>query len=129
MGSNRRYSRVMSLLHRDTKISAEIKGLEAFGTLVWENTSNPTMMDLKYIPKHIQPSVGDTVQTNGFSTHFPRGKMIGTIQEVKEDNRGGNFHSIQVKLSNDIASTRYVYIVENLFKEELKEMKEGTDNE
>ena len=127
--SNKYYSRVMSILHRDTKISVEIKGRDAFGTLVWENSANPTIMDLKYIPNHISPSVGDTIQTNGFSTHFPRGKMVGTIEGIKEDDRGGNYHSIKVKLSNDISTTRYVYIVENLLKQEIKEMKEGVANE
>lgn len=129
VGSNNRYSRVMSILHRDTKISAEIKRLKSFGTLVWENTANPTIMDLKYIPKHIHPIVGDTIQTSGFSSHFPEGIMIGTIEEIVDDNQGSNFQTLRVKLSNDISTTRYVYIVNNLFKEELKEIEEGKENE
>jgi len=127
--SNRRFSRVMSILHRDSKVSVEIKGLNAPGTLVWEGT-NPTIMDLKYIPKHIKPSVGDTIQTNGYSTHFPTGIMVGRIEDIKEDKKGGNFHKIKVKLSNDIATSRYVYIVNNLFKTEQSDMlKEEPDDE
>lgn len=129
VASNKHYSRVMSILHRDTKISAEIKRLKAFGTLVWEKTVNPTMMDLKFIPKHIRPIVGDTIQTSGFSSHFPQGLPIGIVDEIIEDDRGSNFHEIKVRLSNDLSSTRYAYIVNNLFKEEFIEMQEGKKDE
>jgi len=129
VSSNRWFSKVMSILHRDSKISVEIKGLNAPGTLVWEGT-NPTIMELKYIPKHIDPQVGDTIQTNGYSTHFPTGIMVGRIIDISKDKQGGNFHEIKIRLSNDIATAKYVYIVNNLLKEEQSEiMKEDTDDE
>jgi len=132
VASNSRYSKVMSILHQDSKISAEIKRLGksgAFGSLVWKNTTNSTMMDLENIPKHFQPEVGDTIQTDGFSTHFPKGRMIGTIAEISDDNQGSSFHTIKVKLSNDLSTTRYVYIVDHLFKEEFTAIQEGKENE
>lgn len=129
VGSNNRYSRVMSILHRDSKISAEIRRLAAPGSLVWENTTNPTQMELKYIPKHIEPVVGDTIQTNGYSTHFPQGIMIGTIQSIEKNKDGSNFHGITVKLSNDLSTVQYGYIVNNLFKGEQLEIEEGEQDE
>ncbi len=129
VGSNNRYSRVMSILHRDSKISAEIKRLKAPGSLVWENTANPTQMELKYIPKHIEPVVGDTIQTNGYSTHFPQGIMIGTIKSIEKNKDGSNFHGITVKLGNDLSTVQYGYIVNNLFKNEQLEIEEGEEDE
>ena len=132
VGASDHYSKVMSILHTDSKISAEIKDKGksgAIGTLVWKNSTNSTLIDLEYIPSHITPSVGDTVQTNGFSGHFPQGKMIGTIAEISTENQGSGFHSIKVKLSNDLSTTRYVYIVNNLFKDEIRALEEGKEDE
>ncbi len=130
VGSNSHYSRVMSILHGDSKISAEIKTLGksgAFGSLVWKNSTNTTLLDLDYIPNHIEASVGDTIQTAGFSAHFPQGIMIGTIDEISDGDQG--FHKIKVKLSNDLSTSRYVYIVNNLLKEEFREIEEGKEDE
>ena len=127
--SNNRYSRVMSILHRDSKISAKVAKLNAFGTLVWTSIGNPRLMELKYIPKHLNPEIGDIIQTSGASSYFPGGLPIGKIIEIEVDPQGGNFHSIKVELFNDLSTTRYVYIVNNIFKDEFKEIEEGKTNE
>ncbi len=129
VSSNNRYSRVMSVLHRDSKISAKVARLNAFGTLVWTSIGNPKLMELKYIPKHLDPKVNDIIQTSGASSYFPGGLPIGKIIKIEEDPQGGNFHSITVELFNDLSNTRYVYIVNNLFKDEFKEIEEGKEDE
>lgn len=129
ISSNNRYSKVMSVLHRDSKISAKVSRLNAFGTLVWTSIGNPKLMELKYIPKHLNPKVGDIIQTSGASSYFPGELPIGKIVEIEEDPQGGNFHSIKVELFNDLSTTRHVYIVNNLFKEEFKEIEEGKKDE
>lgn len=129
VSSNHRYSRVMSVLHRDSKISAKIERLNAFGTLVWTSIGNPRVMELKYIPKHLEPQLNDIIQTSGASSYFPGGLPIGKIVEITEDPQGGNFHSITVELFNDLSTIRYVNIVNNLFKEEFKEIEEGKEDE
>jgi rod shape-determining protein MreC len=129
INSNTRYSKVMSILHRDSKISAKIARLNALGTLVWTSIGNPRIMELKYIPKHLNPKVDDIVQTSGASSYFPGGLPIGKIKEIEEDPQGGNFHSVKVELFNDLSTTRYVYIVNNLFKGEFKEIEEGKEDE
>lgn len=129
ISSNNRYSRVMSILHRDSRISAKIARLNAPGTLVWTSIGNPKLMELKYIPKHLNPKVDDIVQTSGASSYFPGGLPIGKIVEIEEDPQGGNFHSIKVELFNDLSTARHVYIVNNLFKDEFKEIEEGKEDE
>ena len=129
ISSNTRYSRVMSVLHRDSKISAKIARLNAFGTMVWTSVGNPREMELKYIPKHLIPKINDIIQTSGASSYFPGGLPIGKIIEIEEDPQGGNFHSIKVELFNDLSTTRYVYIVNNMFRDEFKEIEEGKKDE
>lgn len=129
ISSNNRYSQVMSILHRDSRISARIARLNAPGSLVWTSIGNPKLMELKYIPKHLNPKVDDIVQTSGASSYFPGGLPIGKIKEIEEDPQGGNFHSITVELFNDLSTTRYVYIVNNLFTNDFKEIQEGGGDE
>ena len=125
--SNSRYSRVMSILHIDMMISAEVKRNNVFGSLVWKNTLNRKEMNLEYISKEDDIKVGDVIQTSGFGSHFPQGKPIGKVSEVNEGNPGSDFREVKVELFNDLNQTRHVYIVNNLFKKELKEIEEVKD--
>jgi rod shape-determining protein MreC len=108
---------VMSLLHRQTKISASLKRQGYFGSLVWDGSS-PREMTLTDIPKHVQVKTGDTVMTSGFSSIFPKGVIIGTVSKDSIPS-GSNFFSIQVQLSNDMAKTDYVRVIDNLFSAQL----------
>ena len=127
--SNSQYSRVMSILHVDMMISAEVKRNNVFGSLVWKNTLNRKEMNLEYISKEDDIKVGDIIQTSGFGSHFPQGKPIGEVSEVNEGNPGSDFREVKVKLFNDLNRVRHVYIVNNLLKTEQKEIEEEVKNE
>jgi rod shape-determining protein MreC len=122
------FSIVMSLLHRQTKISASLKRQGYFGSLIWDGRSS-SEMTLTDIPKHVQVKTGDTVVTSGYSSIFPKGVIVGTV--VKDSiPSGSNFFSIQVQLSNDMAKTDYVRVIENLFSAQLDTLqKKVLDNE
>lgn len=112
---------VMSLLHRQTQISAALKNQNAHGSLVW-NDLDPLRMNLENIPKHIKPiEKGDTVQTSGYSAMFPEGLLIGTVDTAwLADGKGA--HNIVVNLNEDLSTLKYVYIVTNLMKAEQLEL-------
>ena len=74
------FSSVLSVLHKDTKVSAKIKNSGYVGTVVW-NGENYRYGNLKDIPSHVALSKGDTVITSGYSLIFPEGLMIGTIDK------------------------------------------------
>lgn len=117
------YAYVMSVLHRETKISAKLKKSNGFGSLTWEG-SNPALMTLSYIPKHFVIAPGDTVMTSGFSLIFPKEVMIGTVEEqplLDEDNP--YFLKIQVRLSQDMTTAEEVYVVKNLHESELQTLR------
>ncbi|MEN0005428.1 MAG: rod shape-determining protein MreC [Bacteroidota bacterium] len=117
------YSSVISLLNRQSRISARIDRSNAFGTLVWEG-SDTRFMQLKAVPKHYERiSIGDTIRTTGFSTIFPSDIPIGVIEE-KELPKGDNHLDIKVRLINDIYTARFAYIVRNLKKEEILSTRE-----
>ena len=120
------YSVANSLLHRRSFISAMIKRTGAFGDLRWVG-SNPRYVNLAAIAKHHTIEVGDTIVTSGYSSHFPKGILIGVVEETNLPS-GSNFHNIKVLLSNDFSALDYVEIIENLKQSEQLELeREVTD--
>jgi len=118
------FSSVISFLHSDVQISAKVKKNEQLGTVLWEgfNYQKATML---YIPPHVELSKGDTIVTSGFSSIFPEGIMIGTIADY-EIRRGDNFFTIDVDLSVDFNQINFVYVVRNIYQEELTELQNST---
>ena len=121
------FSRVISILHGSSRISASLKSSRYFGTLVWKGF-NPSRMALEAIPKHANIHSGDTVQTSGFSHIFPEGLAIGTIDTFWIDG-GSNFYTVEVDLLNDLSKIDQVYVVENLIKAEQDSLEMGRLNE
>ncbi len=116
------FSTVMSPLHRQFRLSASLKKTGHFGTLTWQE-QDPRVMQLTQVPKIAEVEVGDTVVTSGFSTHFPAGLMIGTINDFTIE-KGSSFLTIQVKLINDLNAAQFGYVVKNLFREEREKLEE-----
>jgi len=121
------FSSVISLLNNSLSISAKIKKNGYYGSLVWDGRDN-TIVSLKEIPYHVRISAGDTVVTSGYSAIFPEGLPIGVINDY-ELKKGANFYYISVRLLNDFRHLSYVYVIENLFKEERKELERTAGND
>lgn len=131
------FSLVMSVLHRETRISVALvlekdkdKGKEkALGSLIWEG-GNPHEMTLKYIPKHFgMDSLGQIV-TSGYSDFFPKGVPVGTVSnKPKEDPDNLYFSIAKVRLSQDLSTVDNVYVVDHRFITELDSLKQKVKNE
>jgi rod shape-determining protein MreC len=118
------YCSVMSVLHKNTRISTRFKNSNYFGSLLWEgiNSREATLLE---VAKHVKVKPGDTLVTTQFSTLFPEGVMVGTVKEF-ELKAGDNFYRISVNLSTDFSNLSHVYIVDNLFKREQLELEKAT---
>ncbi len=121
------FALVMSLLHRQTKISASLKNKGYFGSLVWEGGS-PDEMTLNDIPKHVPVQAGDTVVTSGYSLMFPKGYPIGIVTNQSVPS-GSNFHAIQVRLSQRMGDIRDVYVVKNIFYTQIDSLQRRAKDE
>ena len=116
------YTRIQSILNKNSKISASIKnGSNYFGPLVW-NGKDYNTVQLTDIPRQANVKVGDTIITSGRSTIFPEGILIGSVLKVKNDKSTDN--DISIRLFNDMSNLRYVSIVKNLHKIELKNLED-----
>lgn len=118
------YSTVMSVLHKNTKISTRFKNNNYFGSLVWEGEDSRKATLLE-IAKHVKFNVGDTVVTTVYSSVFPEGVMVGTVED-SELKTGDNFYKIKIKLSTNFFNLSHVYIVNNLQKAEQLELESTT---
>jgi rod shape-determining protein MreC len=112
------YSKVMSLLHRNSKVSCMLKKNNMAGSLEWDG-KNPSYLTLKGIPKSAQIVKGDTVLTSTYSSIFPSHLMVGTVAEVMAD-PSSNFFTLKVKSATNFFSLQYAYLVQNTMWEEQK---------
>lgn len=113
---------VMSLLHKDSKISVKLKNGGDAGQVIWDG-KEPNILSLTDIKKSVKVSKGDTVLTSGFTTTFPYGLMVGTVQEVIPD-KGTNNYIIKLKSAANFYNLQYVYTIENLQKDEINKLLE-----
>ncbi|MFT7606591.1 MAG: rod shape-determining protein MreC [Saprospiraceae bacterium] len=121
------HARILPILHSQSKISASVKRNGYFGSLIWKG-GDPAKVNLADIPKHANLTKGDTIQTSGYSSIFPEGIMIGTIDTFWLQ-EGTNFYEIVVKLGTDMSNVKYVYVVENLMKHELDTLQKQISDE
>ncbi len=121
------YCTVMSLLHKNSKVSARFNHNNYFGSLSWDG-DDPRIAQLSEIPKHVVFKIGDTLVTTRYSAIFPEGVMIGTVRKSNPD-MGGNFHDITVNLSTEFSNISHVYIVDNLMKSEQNDLESKTESE
>jgi len=112
---SKHYATVISLLNTRLNISAKFKKNDYFGALQWDGKSYQKAI-LNEIPYHVEINIGDSIITSGYSTIFPEGIQIGTVQDFRV--KGGNFHEISVGLSTDFKKLRFVNIISNLKKKD-----------
>lgn len=121
------FSLVRPIIHPNTKISAKVLPANQIGSIVWEY-GDPSIVTLKDIPEHMNINVGDSVCTSGYSDIFPSGIPIGVICE-KSKSSGSSFLSLKVRLSTDFNRINTVYLVRNLYKDEIDELKAKMEEE
>ncbi|MDN3492871.1 rod shape-determining protein MreC [Winogradskyella bathintestinalis] len=123
--TSKNYSTVLSILNKRSRINAKIKATNHIGSLKW-NGESPVYVQLEDVSQFAPVKVGDTIQTGGESSIFPRGVGIGTISSIETD-IGGDTYTIQVKLFNDMTNVGTVYILENLDKKEIYSLENSID--
>lgn len=113
------FSYARSFKNHEMNISARLGKEGAVGPLSWDGVSSDGAV-LKEIPHHVEFEKGDTVFTSGFSSIFPPDIPLGEVGEAKIVN--GATYEIKVRLFEDFGALRYVTVVENMGKEEMKEL-------
>lgn len=122
------YSKIMSLLHRNSKVSAMLKRDRIAGSIEWDG-NDPTMLTLKNISKSAVPKIGDTVLTSPYSSNFPAQLLVGKVTKVIQD-PSSNFLTLNVQSFTNFFNLEFVYLVENKKMNEQKTLEQiATKNE
>lgn len=114
------YSVVMSILNPDLKLGVRLKTTDYFGILSWDGKS-PTEALLQNIPSFVPVQKGDSIVTIGASGIFPEGILVGMVKSFEVNPESNNWE-IRITLSTHIQQAKHVYVLENLFAEEIKEL-------
>ena len=118
-----KYALVQSVLSvNKIRINAALKKSGYFGTLTWTGEDS-RIMHLADVPKYVSLKVGDTVVTDGKSSIFPQGKMIGTVAGYEVDSKTG-FWDISVELSEKMGNLSKIFVVKNLKKAEIQKIQD-----
>ncbi len=120
MDVSENFSVVMNLLNSQSNISAKVKRTGEVGSLVWDGKFTNIVI-LKDIPKVVKVAKGDSVITSGFSDKFPYGLLIGRVIGI-EDDESSSTHTIRVRTAADFYNLQYVYVINNLQKEEARQL-------
>ena len=105
------YAIVIPVINVNSNISVTIRKRGYFGFLHWK--SKPS--DIAYIddvPRHARFALGDYVVTNGYSSIFPAGIMVGKILHVFNSADGLSYR-VQIRLATDFGNLRHVCVIDN----------------
>ena len=106
------------LLNRQFKANAKLKKGGERGSIEWDG-KDPHYIFLKDIPKSAAVTKGDTVITSELSSIFPPNIMVGTVNSIIND-KSSNFYTLKLKTSTNFYNVYYVYVIEDLHREERK---------
>ena len=117
------YSTVMSVMNNDFRIPVQPKNDSCIGILSWDEGDKINQVSIKGIPSYFNISIGDTIVTQGGSGIFPKGELVGVVTDVKEE-AGNNNHLIKVSTAVDFNAINHIFIVKNIYQEELDSLQE-----
>ncbi|MEO1655131.1 MAG: rod shape-determining protein MreC, partial [Bacteroidota bacterium] len=112
---NDHFSTVISVLHTDLLVSAQLKKNGELGTVKWDGRS-PRYAKMTDVPSYLKVAKGDSVISSGYNATFPPQTLIGTIGRIKKEEQD-TFHNIDVLLSTNFGRLKFVYVVKNILKE------------
>ena len=105
------YAIVIPVINVNSNVSVTIQKRGYFGFLHWKRKPS----DIAYIddvPRHAKFALGDKVVTNGYSSIFPEGIMVGKILHVFNSADGLSYR-VQLRLATDFGNLRHVCVIDN----------------
>lgn len=107
---SKHYAVVIPVLNvRSSRISCAIRGSGYFGVLRWYG-KDAGYAYVEDIPRHARFKRGDWVETNGYSSIFPAGILVGQIVEVYNASDGLSY-KLKVRLTTDFGNLRDVVVI------------------
>ena len=113
---SKNFSLAVSLLHRELMVSSMVKSTGTLCTTQWDGLDY-RYSKVRFIPRHIPISVGDSIITSGYNATFPKGILIGVISSLELPGEA-TFYEVWAKLACDFSSLDHVLLFGNQGKQE-----------
>ena len=120
------YSIVMPLLNSHFSMSCCLRDSGYFGQLKWDG-KDPFFAILDDIPRHARFKIGDTVETSGFSSIFPKGLFVGRVSAIENSDDGLSYR-LRIHLGINFSRLDDVCVVRQAFQPELRQLEEQADS-
>lgn len=121
------FSLIMSVVSVKSLIGVRHKNTNALGNLRW-NGEDPYTLQIDGLSKTLPIKKNDTILTAGFSSIFPPNIVVATVKKLEPD-ESTSFYNMNVRLTNNINTLSYVYVVKNEKKKELDSLQMQMINE
>lgn len=110
------------------KLVPKIKELNyTRGTIVWDG-KDPNYLDLREINKYEALKVGYHIVTSPYSKNFPEDIPIGTVEKIQKSTKD-TYYRIKVRSSVNFGKIQSVYIVIDLFKDEIDKLEKKVEEQ
>lgn len=119
------FSKVMSLLHKNTRVSAMLLKNSMSGDVEWDG-KNAQFVTMKKVSKTAEVKIGDTVVTSNYSANYPSKLMIGTVVEITPE-EANSYNNLKVKTAVNFYSLQYAYIIKNTYWAEQQALQQKKD--
>lgn len=120
------YSIVISALNERSRISCSIRGSNYFGYLSWTG-GDVTRAYIEGVPRHARFKKGNWIETSGYSSIFPHGVSVGTIEKIYNSHDGLSYRLL-IKLSTDFANLRDVCVIDDKEMVDRMRLKEAAND-
>ena len=121
------FSLIMSVVSVKSLIGVRHKKTNALGNLRW-NGEDPYTLQIDGLSKTLPIKKNDTILTAGFSSIFPPEIVVAVVKQLEPD-ESTSFYNMDVRLTNNINTLSYVYVVKNEKKKELDSLQIQMINE
>lgn len=104
-------SRVQLLLDPQTTVGGIVqRPASRVVSMVSGNSGNPGLLSFMSLPKESDVIKGDIIVTSGYGGVYPKGLVIGTVEQVDVDSEGGT-QSAEIRPAADFAHMEEVFII------------------
>lgn len=121
-----RFSTVIPVINIDYRFPARLKSTNHIATMSWDGDDfkEGTLLDL---PGYEKVKKGDTILADYYSS-YPINYPVGVVKQIFKGGEEGNYQ-LKIQYFEDLAKISYVYVVRNLFKEELSKLEDKIKSE
>lgn len=119
------YSVIIPIINPKFRLSGKLKNSDNTGSISWDG-KDINIAQIGELAKHEVFERGDTVLTS-FSRIFPKDIILGYVTEQIQS-KDDNFNTLNMRIATDFYSVKGVFIIDDKFYEEQKQLEKSASD-